>query len=98
MLQNTWVDGRMKRVVHYEDKAGNKIITDTDGRLAVINREGKIVNIKGTSKLLKEAGISYKKSGKAYKIGGGETITPSIVSFKKKNSIWDVSDYFGGKY
>jgi len=73
------------REVHYEDDAGNRVITDHDGRLAVINREGRIVNPKGTNRLLKKAGFKFKKSGSSYKIGGGATVTPSEIIFPERH-------------
>lgn len=82
----------MTRSILYEDEAGNKLIRDHDGRLAVINRQGRFVNDVGFKKIARKAGIRFESKGKSRKGPGGVRITGVNISADENHPIWERLD------
>lgn len=82
----------MRRKILLVDEAGNKLIKDTDNKLAVINRQGRIVSDAGMRTFVRNAqksgfDVHVKKKGKKAFLYGGEIDyqLPDVEDFFKVN-------------
>ena len=50
----------VRRRTLYKDSGGNRLVVDKDGKMAALNRQGKMVNESGLRTMLKRARMSSK--------------------------------------